>query len=111
MEDLDEEAEAASAMTFTILAQDADTTVVTISGELDIANIGGLESALAPVIETSPARLVIDLGGVGFADSSAIALWVRWAAAVDELRLRNVSPLLQRVIETMGLSETLRLGS
>jgi anti-anti-sigma factor len=97
-------------MTFTILAQDADTTVVTISGELDIANIDGLEAAVAPVIGTHPARLVIDLGGVSFADSSAIALWVRWATAVGELKLRDASPLLQRVIETMGLGATLQLG-
>jgi anti-anti-sigma factor len=96
-------------MTFTILAQDADTTVVTISGELDIANIDGLEAAVAPVIETHPARLVLDLGGVGFADSSAIALWVRWATAVGELKLRNASPLLKKVIETMGLAQTLQL--
>jgi anti-anti-sigma factor len=97
-------------MTFTILAEDADTTVVTISGELDIANIHGLEAAVAPVIGTHPARLVLDLGGVSFADSSAIALWVRWATAVGELKLREASPLLQRVIETMGLGATLQLG-
>ncbi len=97
-------------MTFTILPQDADTTVVTIRGELDIASIDGLEAAVAGVIESHPARLVLDLGGVSFADSSAIALWVRWATAVGELTLRDPSPLLQKVIETMGLGETLRLG-
>ncbi len=108
MDDLGDGAE--PPMTFTILAQDAKTTVVTISGELDIANIEGLEAALAPVIESRPARLVLELAGVDFADSSAIALWVRWAAAVDELKLRNASPLLQKVIETMGLSGKLQLG-
>ncbi len=63
------------------------------------------------MIETHPARLILDLGGVRFADSSAIALWVRWATAVDELKLRDASPLLQKVIETMGLAERLQLGS
>ncbi|MDQ6607358.1 MAG: STAS domain-containing protein [Actinomycetota bacterium] len=107
MDELDDEAN--PPMTFTILAQGGETTVVTINGELDIANIQGLEVALAPLIETRPARLVLDLGGVGFADSSAIALLVRWATAVDELKLRDASPLLQKVIETMGLAGKLQL--
>jgi anti-anti-sigma factor len=108
MDDLNDEAN--PQMTFTILAENAETTVVEITGELDISNIEGLEAAVAPVVETHPARLVLDLGGVRFADSSAIALWVRWATAVDELKLRDASPLLQKVIETMGLAEKLQLG-
>jgi anti-anti-sigma factor len=108
MDDLADETGAP--MTFTIRAQDADTTVVTISGELDIANIDALQAAVAPVIEDHPARLVLELGGVSFADSSAIALWVRWATAVGELKLRDASPLLRKVIETMGLAATLQLA-
>jgi anti-anti-sigma factor len=98
-------------MTFAIDTDDAQTTIVTIGGELDISNVGRLERAVAPVIASRPARLVLELGGVQFADSSAIALWVRWATAVGELTLREAPPLLRTVIETMGLAGKLRLTS
>lgn len=96
-------------MTFTIGEQDAETTVVTIRGELDISNVDELDGAMAPVIDRRIGRLILDVGELEFADSSAIAVWVRWATAVGELRLRNVSPLLRTVIVTMGLSGRLRL--
>jgi anti-anti-sigma factor len=88
---------------------DGPTAVVTISGELDIANVEELEAAVAPVLAGKPERLVIDVGALRFADSSAIALWVRWAAAVGEIELRDVSPLLRRVLGSMGLEQKLRL--
>lgn len=85
------------------------TAVVTVIGELDIANIAPLEEAVAPIIERRPDRLVVDVSGLRFADSSAIALWVRWAATVGEIELRDPSPILQRVITSMGLGKRLRM--
>lgn len=103
------ETEANPSMTFAIAPQDAETTVVTIRGELDISNVDELQTAVAPLIERRVGRLILDLGELAFADSSAIAIWVRWATIVGELRLRGVSPLLRTVIVTMGLSSRLRL--
>ncbi len=103
------EAEANPSMTFSIAAQDAETTVVTIRGELDISNVDQLDAAMTPVIDRRVGRLILDVSELEFADSSAIAVWVRWATAVGELRLRRVSPLLRTVIVTMGLSGKLRL--
>lgn len=103
------EAETNPSMTFAIAEQDPETTVVTISGELDISNVDQLQAALTPVIDKRVGRLILDVGGLAFADSSAIAVWVRWATVVGELRLRGVSPLLRTVIVTMGLSGRLRL--
>jgi anti-anti-sigma factor len=103
------ETEPTPSMTFTIGEQDAETTVVTIRGELDISNVDELDGAMAPVIDRRIGRLILDVGELEFADSSAIAVWVRWATAVGELRLRKVSPLLRTVIVTMGLSGRLRL--
>lgn len=96
-------------MTFTIIDRAGDGSLVRIRGELDIATIPELEIAVSPIIDRGVENLTLDVGGLNFADSSAIALWVRWAALVDDLRLTGVSPLLRRVIETMGLAETLRL--
>ena len=99
----------ASGITFTVAADPDATAVVTVSGELDIANIDALERAAAPIIQTRPRLLIVDIGGLRFADSSAIALWVRWAAIVGQLELRDPSPLLRQVISSMGLEHTLRL--
>jgi len=103
------EADTDPAMTFSIGAEDAETTIVTIRGELDISNVDQLDTAMTPVIDRRVGRLILDVGELRFADSSAIAVWVRWAAVVGELRLRRVSPLLRTVIVTMGLSGRLRL--
>jgi anti-anti-sigma factor len=94
------------------VAEDGDRTLkVTVSGELDITNIDALASAVAPALEREPARLVIEVGDLRFADSSAIALWVRWATAVPDVELRHVPPLLRRVVASMGLTETLKVSS
>jgi anti-sigma B factor antagonist len=96
-------------MTFD-LAEEADRTLrVTLTGELDITNVDTLASAVEPALGRSPRRVVIDVRQLRFADSSAIALWVQWAGAVPEIELRDVSPLLRRVVESMGLSKTLNL--
>jgi anti-anti-sigma factor len=96
-------------MTFDIVTNGEGTTV-TLTGDLDIANIDRLAAAVAPVIERHPARLVVDVAGLRFADSSAIALWVRWSAMVGEIEFRDPSPLLRRVITSMGLEGKFRLA-
>jgi anti-anti-sigma factor len=93
------------------VAEAGDRTLqVTVRGELDITNIDALASAVEPALEREPARLVIEVGDLRFADSSAIALWVRWATAVPDVELRHVPPLLRRVVASMGLTETLRVS-
>jgi anti-anti-sigma factor len=96
-------------MTFDIVTNGEGTTV-TLTGELDIANIDRLAAAVAPVIDRHPGRLVVDVAGLRFADSSAIALWVRWSAMVGEIEFRDPSPLLRRVITSMGLEGKFRLA-
>lgn len=90
-----------------ILTADAKATVVAVRGELDIATADELEALVAPIIAKKPTRLVLDLSELQFADSSAIAQWVRWSAGVEELELRNPPPLIRRVIASMGLEKTL----
>ena len=99
------------AVTFDVDENGEGTVTVSLAGELDITNIDAVAAAAAPAIERSPQRLVIEVGQLRFADSSAIALWVQWAAVVPNIELRDVSPLLRRVVESMGLSETLNLKS
>jgi anti-anti-sigma factor len=78
-----------------------------LSGELDLGNIDAIDAAVASALAEKPAHLVIDAAELSFADSSAIALWLRWAGTVSRLELRDPSPLLRRVVTKMGLSEKL----
>jgi anti-anti-sigma factor len=94
---------------FDIAEADGDGLTVRITGELDITNVDALESAVDSALERHRGKLIIELSGLRFADSSAIALWVRWAAVVHEIELRDVSPILRRVIHTMGLTDTLNV--
>ena len=96
-------------MSFNVVEADDDGLTVRISGERDITNVDALESVVGSALERDPKRLIIDLSGLRFADSSAIALWVRWATAVHEIELRDVPPILRRVIDTMGLADTLNV--
>jgi anti-sigma B factor antagonist len=85
--------------------------LVRLRGELDMTTAPSLESAVAALIASSPPRLVIDASGLDFADSSAIALLVRWANLVREVEIRQPPELLRRVIARMGLSDRLRVSS
>jgi anti-anti-sigma factor len=80
---------------------------VSIDGELDMSGIDPLAARVDEVLGHGITSLTVDVGGVRFADSSAIALWVRWASAVEEFELREPPPLLRRVIDAMGLTEKL----
>jgi anti-anti-sigma factor len=96
-------------MTFDVVEDDDRTVTVSVSGELDITNVEALGSAVAPAIDREPSRLIVSARDLRFADSSAIALWVQWATEVPEIELRDASPLLRRVVETMGLTDTLNV--
>ncbi len=85
----------------------AGTVLVVLSGELDLGNIDAIDAEVASALADKPDHLVVDAAELRFADSSAIALWLRWAGTVSHLELRDPSPLLRRVVTRMGLSEKL----
>jgi anti-anti-sigma factor len=92
------------------LSEDHDgVPLVKLEGELDMTTAPALESAVSPVIMRQPSRLIIDASGLQFADSSAIALLVRWANDVPDIELRQPPELLRRVIARMGLSGKLQV--
>lgn len=103
------DANSTAGMNFALAEVDGHDLAVTINGELDITNVDALESAVRSALRHHPGRLIVELRGLRFADSSAIALWVRWSTAVHEIELRDVSPILRRVIDSMGLADTLNV--
>lgn len=100
---------AAAPLTYELTEASDGSALVILGGDLDTATAGELEASVEPVIQRSPARLVVDVSSLRFADSSAIALFVRWANLVGQVEIREPSALLRRVIERMGLGERLRM--
>lgn len=93
------------------LSEDPDgSPVVRLEGELDMTTSPKLEAAVAAVIATSPDRLVIDATGLEFADSSAIALLVRWANLIRQVEIRHPPELLRHVLARMGLADRLEVS-
>lgn len=93
------------------LSEDPDgSPVVRLIGELDMTTSPKLEATVAEIIAGSPSRLVVDARELEFADSSAVALLVRWANVVRHVEVRQPPELLRRVIARMGLSERLQVS-
>ncbi len=107
MDELEEE----SLLTVEISEPAPETVCVHLIGELDLSNVERLESQVGPALTEHPKHLIVDADGLEFADSSAIALWLRWSGQVERFELRQLSPLLRRVLTAMGLDDRLELSA
>jgi anti-sigma B factor antagonist len=87
----------------------ADSTVLGLTGELDIASAPALEQAVEDFGSSIPKRLVIDLTEVTFMDSTGLRALLlarqRTEAADQELVLRPGPRQVQRVLELSGTLE------
>jgi anti-anti-sigma factor len=81
--------------------------VVRVTGEVDMSNAGKVRDVVDRVTGTGVDRLIFDLGGLEFIDSSGLAVLLAAAQKVPSVQLRNPSPIVRRVVEVTGLSETL----
>ena len=97
-------------LTFDLSADNDGSPVLRLVGELDITNVRSVDELVQPVIRASPSRLVVDVSGLQFVDSSGIALWVMWARQILDLEIREPSLFLRGVLRRMGLSERLRVS-
>jgi anti-sigma B factor antagonist len=89
------------------LADDGLVPVIRLRGELDISSVELVRALVDEVRERHPERVIVDLGGLDFMDSSGLALLLKLAGQVGRLELRNPTPIIRRVVEMMGLSGTL----
>jgi anti-anti-sigma factor len=75
-------------------------------GTLDLATVEVLEDQLAELRSAGFRRLVVDLGGLSFIDSTGLRLLLRWDAESRQdgfsLGLIPGSPPVQRVFELTG---------
>lgn len=88
-----------------------DWTVVTISGEVDIATAPKLAAGLCQLVERDDVgKLLLDLSSVSFLDASGLNAFVQvhnvLAATGERLFLTGLKPHLVRVLRITGLDRT-----
>ena len=81
-------------------------TTIYVQGEIDIATAGGLRDAIEPHMGPQQ-KIVLDLSGVDFMDSSCVSVLVqaRGSLSADggSLVLRNPSTAARRLLSVTGL--------
>jgi len=92
----------------TAVTREGETTVVNLTGELDIATVPELRAvAFAELDEPACRSLVLDLRELTFLDSTGIGSWVeirqRALAQNQQFSVRSVPPGVRRVLEIGGL--------
>ena len=83
---------------------------VIASGELDIATVPVLEEAFDEALAAEAARIVVDLGGVTFIDSTGLRLLIRMneTCADGTLAIRSTA-IVDRLLQVTGLLDQLPL--
>ena len=89
-------------------------TIVLAEGDIDLTTAGILRDALARALE-NPGSVVIDVGEVGFIDSSGLNAFVWGHHKAQEsgrsLQLRRPSAMLCRLLEITALGSLLQIDS
>lgn len=85
------------------VTQQAESVVVSLTGELDLATAATFERRLREAEASNPARLIVDLGALGFMDSTGLQTLLRANERADgsgyQLMLRRGPHQVQRVFE------------
>ncbi len=94
-----------------VRSEDDGAVVVRVSGEVDLATAPILDEQLHDLEESEATRLIVDLGGVGFMDSTGLHSIIRAVRHADtnghSLAFRPASPQVQRLFELTGVLESL----
>jgi len=97
------------------LAMDESEAVVRLGGELDIAGVPGLRSALLDLTgpPATTKRVVLDLADLDFVDSTGLGVILAAATKLrdqgSELTVRNVRPRPRRVLDLTGAARVLTI--
>jgi anti-sigma B factor antagonist len=93
----------------------ADSFVLAVGGELDLYTAEPLKENLADVLDQGARCVLIDLTGVSFIDSTALAVLVDTAKALRSSRGQMVlvadDPRITRVMEITGLDRVFPVSS
>lgn len=85
-------------------------TVVSLSGELDVATSAELSEALIQLIDGGSTDLVIDLERLAFIDSTGLSAILKAKKKLEgkgRIVLREPTPMVRQVLEITGLTTAL----
>lgn len=92
--------------------RDGDVDRVRAVGELDIATVGALRTAVLDLRDTGRV-IVLDLSGLGFIDSTGLRLVIDlnevFGGEADRFRVVAGSPAVERLLDISGLRDRLPL--
>ena len=100
-------------MPITVTSRDSALTIA-LSGEIDHQVARNMMDAITDAVaERLPARLVLDMSGVTFMDSSGIAVLLRALRQVQQiggsLRVTNIPTQARRVLDAAGVGRLITL--
>ena len=86
---------------------DHTTAVVVAAGDIDLRHSAEFQRVLLEVLQAGPKRIVVDLSGVGYMDSSGVASLVKLLARVRrrqvDLKLAGMTRRVRSVFEITRL--------
>lgn len=96
----------------TRLSAEDGTPIVAVRGELDLLSRDQVHNYLIDVTESAPPRLVLDLAGLTFVDSSGLNVFAsihkRMLRYGGILEAQHMTDPVQKVMEISGLASLLR---
>ena len=92
-----------------LITDEAGVGLVRIVGELDLSNVNRVRAITTQALERGATRIVFDLAGIDFIDSSGVTVLLETVHQTDSVTIRQPSRSALRVIETTGLASILRI--
>jgi anti-anti-sigma factor len=93
------------------ISRDDGVVLVRVGGELDLASVPQLRSTLADLVTRGEVRIVVDLAGVTFCDSTALGVFVgahrRTTAAGGRIEFHEPPATLRNLLVVSGLDQIL----
>jgi anti-sigma B factor antagonist len=90
---------------------EGDHVIVAPRGELDVATVGAVEQELRGLRKSDHRKIVLDLAGLSFMDSSGLHLVTRWVEESGRdgfaFELEAGPPVVQRVFELAAMTDAL----
>ncbi|HWW54146.1 MAG TPA: STAS domain-containing protein [Acidimicrobiales bacterium] len=94
------------------MSADGGTPIVSLRGELDLLSRDRVHDYLVELTEPAPPRLVLDLAGLTFVDSSGLNVFAlihkRMQSYGGVLEAQHMTESVQKVMEISGLASLLR---